>query len=194
MSSCREQCCEFVKQHSVAALSTWSQGSHCFLLLPLPQNNVFFRVAHQDLTCSVQHGQTASCGEAPLFMHPLPEKTLSIHSYLLCLLSCKIMLTASYLSENKKQNKCIGYRSLAIQSVVNLRVPVSSHGSEWKSSATVLASSYTPLPALSTFSACQMMKNEILTDFKTHILKLMFRLLRQARWAPFAKVLLNLAY
>lgn len=112
-------------------------------------------------------------------MHPLPEKTLSIHNYLLCIvLSCKIMLTAPYLSENKKQNKCIGYRSLAILSVVNLRAPVSSHGSEWKSSATVLALSYTLLLALSTFSACQMIKNEILTDFKTHILKLMFRLLR----------------
>lgn len=126
-------------------------------------------------------------------MHPLPEKPLSIHNYL-CLLSCKIMLTAPYLSENKKQNKCIGYRSLAILSVVNLRAPVSSHGSEWKSSATALALSYTLLLALSTFSACQMMKNEILTDFKTHILKLMFRLLRQARWALFAKVFLNLAY
>lgn len=117
------------------------------------------------------------------------------YQYTITCVSCLARsLTAPYLSENKKQNKCIGYRSLAIQSVVNLRVPVSSHGSEWKSSATALALSYTLLLALSTFSACQMMKNEFLTDFKTHILKLMFRLLRQARWALFAKVLLNLAY
>lgn len=40
--------------------------------------------------------------------------------------------------------------------------------------------SYTLLLALSTFSAFQMMKSEVLTKFKTHVLKLMFRLLRQA--------------
>lgn len=91
----------------------------------------------------------------------------------------KIMLTAPYLSENKKENKSIGYRSLAIQSVVNLRVSVFSHGSEGKSSATILDSSYTLLLALSTFSGFQTMKSEMLTEFRIHVLKLTFRLLRQ---------------
>lgn len=69
---------ECVKQHSVAALSTWSEGSHYFLVPPRPLQQCFSQDSSLGFDLFRAAQAKTSCGEVSHSVHSLPEKTLSI--------------------------------------------------------------------------------------------------------------------
>lgn len=66
-----QQCCECVKQHGAAALSTGSQSSRCLLVLPHPPS-AMFRESSLGFGFLSAAQVNSFLGGGTFFMHPPP--------------------------------------------------------------------------------------------------------------------------